>query len=63
MSTTLTFSSLIPFAPVLVMCGMPVLLMLLLAFVRSHRLTLALALAAPVITLILMRTDPTPSRP
>lgn len=59
MSTTLTFSSLIPFAPVLVMCGTPVLLMLLLAFVRSHRLTLALALAAPVIALILMRTDPT----
>lgn len=59
MSTTLTFSSLIPFAPVMVMSSMPVLLMLLLAFVRSHRLTLVLTLAAPIIALILLQTDPT----
>lgn len=60
MSTTLTLSSLIPFAPVLVMSGTAVLLMLLLAFHRSHRLTLALTLAAPIIALALMHTSTVP---
>jgi NADH-quinone oxidoreductase subunit N len=54
MSTTLTLSSLLPFAPVLVLSSTAVLLMLLLAFVRSHRLTLALTLTAPILALILI---------
>lgn len=50
--TTLTFASLAPLTPVLVMSGTAVLLMLIIAFVRSHALTLLLSLGAAVVALI-----------
>lgn len=52
--STLTPDSLIPLAPVLVMSSAAVLLMLLLAFVRSHVLTLTLTLVATLTALGLM---------
>ena len=53
--TTITLASLVPLLPVLVTSSAVVLLMLLVAFVRSHGLTLVLALAA---TLAAMATLP-----
>lgn len=50
--TTLTFSSLLPTSPILVMSSAAVLLMLVLAFYRSHGFTLLFSLAAVVIALV-----------
>lgn len=50
--TTLTFSSLLPTSPILVMSSAAVLLMLVLAFYRSHGFTLLFSLAAVVMALV-----------
>lgn len=50
--TTLTFASLLPTLPILVMSGAVVLLMLIIAFYRSHGFTLLFSLATVVIALV-----------
>lgn len=52
--TTLTLASLAPLTPLLVVSGSAVLLMLLIAFVRSHGLTLILAMAATLLAMASM---------
>lgn len=50
--TTLTFASLLPTLPILVMSGAAVALMLIISFYRSHGLTLLFSLAAVVAALV-----------